>query len=30
MEKYLADIGVIMASILIIFYMAWDKMFPGE
>lgn len=27
MESYLGDIGVLFASLLILLYMSWDKMF---
>lgn len=27
MENYLSDIGILFASILILLYMSWDKMF---
>ena len=30
MEKYLGDIGIIFASILIVLYMSWSRLFPED
>ncbi len=30
MERYIADIGIFFASILVILYMMWDRVFPEE
>ena len=30
MERYIADIGIFFAGILVVLYMLWDRLFPEE
>ncbi|BBB92757.1 hypothetical protein MAMMFC1_03453 [Methylomusa anaerophila] len=30
MEQFIGDLGIVFASILVVLYMIWDRLFPEE